>query len=482
MSINLDSLHSQKQRIRSALALNDLNKALALIHDCVERVITEPLCTAQVFGSRDLDDYCLEAGRKSFVGIDISRPSFHYDHTRMPLVVYIVSRLQRSGGHARLVQDFIRLQPEKYHLVLSTEVGGPSEKKFVMKYYNDDNMKLLLAPKGSFLARLEWLQILLLINQPDHIFLYNHHEDSVAAAAIIPEMGHKGSFIHHGDHHLCLGVFLNHLTHIDLHPMGYHYCRDVLSIKNHYLPLTFEDKGCILTQHSFLGKEGIITATAARSNKVEIPYFISYLDFIPRLLKATKGRHIHIGRLTPWGLRRICRKMSIEGVALDRFVYLEWTASVWKSLQDYRVDIYIASFPYGAGLTLIEAMGAGIPVIMHNHVYSSVLAGLELAYQEAFSWSDPEALIRHLKDIERSDLVRERELSRNQYELYHRPEILRSYVTKFEPPSIPVPLLSDKYCPQRDEWAVWVERQMTIWQIFRRFAYRSLRRLRNLAG
>ena len=44
---------------------------------------------------------------------------------------------------------------------------------------------------------------------------------------------------------------------------------------------------------------------------------------------------------------------------MERFIYMPWVPSVWKTLHDCRVDLYIASFPYGGGLTLIEAMGAG---------------------------------------------------------------------------------------------------------------------------
>ncbi len=60
------------------------------------------------------------------------------------------------------------------------------------------------------------------------------------------------SFYHHGDHHLCLGVYLSHLEHIDPHPMGYHNCRDALGIDNTYIPLTVDDKGdrALLTGHS----------------------------------------------------------------------------------------------------------------------------------------------------------------------------------------------------------------------------------------
>jgi hypothetical protein len=300
----------------------------------------------------------------------------------------------------------------------------------------------------------------------------------VAVAALSPQLELAGTFCHHGDHHLCLGVHLSHLIHIDFHPMGYHYCRNELGLDNKYLPLTFEDKqhGDLYT--SFMQGGRLTTATAARSNKVEIPYYASYIDIIPSLLKATGGRHVHIGKLTPWALWRIFRQMRKQGIQRDRFVYIEWTESVWKALQEHKVDIYISSFPYGAGLTLIEAMGAGIPVIMHEHMYSRVLSGLELAYPEAYRWSRPEKLFAHLLALQPEQLAHEKNLARSRYVTYHHPEILRSYFTNSNFINLPVPPLLEEFKGRPDDWAAWAESQIGFVRLFRRSAYRLWRTLR----
>ncbi|MBL8435773.1 MAG: hypothetical protein JNL99_12665, partial [Zoogloea sp.] len=45
-----------------ALAMGDVNRALRRVHDFVEDVITEPLCTASVFASKRLDAFCQRLG------------------------------------------------------------------------------------------------------------------------------------------------------------------------------------------------------------------------------------------------------------------------------------------------------------------------------------------------------------------------------------------------------------------------------------
>lgn len=474
-----NSVRSLVGKAESALAQGRINLALLLVHDFVERIVTEPICTAQVFASRDLDQVCLSIGRQNLARLSASPDHPQPGRKDEKNVVYLVSRLQRSGGHSRLVQDFAREQPDKNHLILSTEVGGPSDRDYLLKHFAAaDNIQFIQAPRGDLQSRLSWVQSMLLTLQPEHIHLFNHHQDSAAVAALVPELEMKGTFYHHGDHHLCLGVHLGHLSHIDLHPMGYHYCRDELNIENRYLPLTFEDKGGPPVQTSFRHGGRLTTATAARSNKVEIPYYVSYLNTIPQVLKATGGQHVHIGKLTPWALRRISSQMRKLGVEIDRFVYIEWTPSVWQALQEHKVDIYIASFPYGAGLTLIEAMGAGIPVIMHQHMYSRVLSGLELAYPEAFCWADPAALLAHLGALQPERLERERQLSRQQYERFHKPEILQAYLDDHDSLHLPVPPLSTEFRPRYDEWAAWAERQLSVRRVFYRAAYRAFRRFR----
>ncbi|WKU19958.1 hypothetical protein [Advenella alkanexedens] len=483
MRVFSGSVSSLVIRVERALIQGKINHALVMIHDFVERIITEPICVAQVFSSHILDELCIKIGNQNLENLIDTPVNPWANSMKKPIALYIVSRLQRSGGHSRLIQDFIRSQPAKNHFILSTEIGGPSDKDYIKSIFAaDNNVNFLYADNVSFASRLSWLQSMLITVQPEHVYLFNHHQDSVAVAALVPQLKLKGSFFHHGDHHLCLGVHMNYLNHVDLHPMGFHYCRDELGIDNLYMPLTFEDKKYIEYSTEFVNGGYITTATAARSNKVEIPYYVSYVDMVPKIMKATGGKHIHIGRLTPWALSRIYKQLRKHGINKDRFVYLQWTPSVWQSLQKYNVDVYIASFPYGAGLTLIEAMGAGVPVIMHQHMYSRVLSGLELAYPEAFCWADPGDLLTHLETVTVERLASEKILSRKQYESFHRSDILKTFLK--DPVSIQqsVPQLSKEFRPRYDEWAAWVESQFTLSKLIYRSAYRAWRKVRRLVG
>ncbi|WP_298595592.1 glycosyltransferase [Zoogloea sp.] len=462
-----------------ALATGDVNRALRQVHDFVEDVITEPLCTASVFASKRLDAFCQRVGQHSLRHGQVTPADQWPARGARPLVVYVLTRLQKSGGHSRVVEDFIHAQPDKDHLILATGLAGTSDPAFLERVASGGgNVRFIAAPRADLKSRLSWLQGALLGAGAEHVYLFNHHQDSVAAAAIVPSMGLDASFYHHADHHLCLGVHLAHLRHIDPHPMGYHNCRDRLGVGNVHIPLTFEDRGARDEGRPFASGGVITTATAARSNKIEIPYYTSYLDVIPRVLKATGGRHLHIGRLSPWALRRLRAGMRREGVPEDRLIYKAWLPSIWQALQSHDVDVYLASFPYGGAITLIEAMGAGVPVVMHRHMYSPVLSCLELAYPEAFSWRDPDALIAHLEELTPARLAAEGRLARLRYERFHRPDILEACLEggAILPGEVPAPVATG-LC-EDDEWGCWALNRISIRHVVARGAYRTARALR----
>lgn len=473
------SVRAIERIVTGLLEAGQLNQALKVIHEFVTQIVTEPLCTAQVFGSATLDALCQRIGRISLEKLNATElaatvsPDTQY--------VYVVTKLQNSGGHRQVILDFIHARPHAEHVILSTELDGASDMRHLNAVFaSNAAVRFELAPATDMQGRLIWLQQRLLKLKPTRTYLFNHHQDSVAVAAIQPSMMLEASFYHHGDHHMCLGVHLRHLDHIDPHPMGYFNCRDHLKIRNVYIPLTMTDKGGRQPDVPWLADGFPVTCTAARANKVEIPYFISYIEFIPKLLKATGGRHVHIGRLTPWALWRIRHGLRLHGISSEKFVYVAWVPSIWEALHSHRVDLYVASFPYGGGLTLIEAMGAGIPVALHRHMYSKLLSCLELGYPDAFSWRQPEDLLHYCQTLTPAKLQEASQAGRDHFEKYHRSELLQHILNNSERHGIEPVRIDADFSVATDEWAAWMTSQLNASRLVYQGVYRAFKRLRSI--
>ena len=463
------------QEIRRLVAEGALDPALDAIQGLVDRIFCEPLAVATVFGSPELDACCQAIGAATLATADVQQ-----DGGPTATNVYIASRLQASGGHTAALADVIRLSPPSDSVVLVTGTCGTSDRAAVAaRFAALAGVTLEFVPAGTRLAKLQWLQRRLQALRPGVTWLFNHHQDSVAVAAVQPSLAGRLRFYHHGDHHLCLGVHLPHAEHFDPHPMGFHNCRQLGLRANRYLPMTVADLGLPAARPVSTG--ALVTCTAAGANKLEVPYFVQYADLLPRILAATGGRHVHIGKLTRLALARIRRGLRREGVPEQAFTCLPYVPSVWQALHEHAVDLYVASFPYGGGRTLIEVMGAGVPAVVHSHVRSRMLGGFDMAYPGAFVWRMPDDLLLHLQGLDRAGLREEGRHARAWFEAYHREDVARGVLagTSQDPA---VPALRDGFEPDALLQAWQTTRDVSVRGVLYRAALRAYRRARSRLG
>ncbi|HXF67602.1 MAG TPA: hypothetical protein VNK67_13020 [Burkholderiales bacterium] len=450
------------------IASGALNSALAAIQDIVDQVFCEPLAVAKVFGSPELDQLCQAIGRAHLSHLGL-RQEVQGTRNADGLVVYLVSRLQESGGHTAALADIIRLSDDRQSVVMVSGTCGKTDLRALRsRFAGLPTVSLEKAPRGSHLHKLDWIQRRLLEIRPETVWLFNHHQDSVAIAAVQPDQGYRVRFYHHGDHHLCLGLHLPYAEHYDPHPMGFYNCRNTLGISNNrYLPLVVSDQGDRPSILTFMENGHLVTCTAAGANKVEVPYFIQYVDLVPEILDLTRGRHIHIGRLTPLARIRISKGLRRRGIPQESFIYIPYVGSVWRAMHEYRVDLYLASFPYGGGRTLVEVMGSGTPVVIHKHCTSRMLGGFDMAYDGAPTWQTRDELHHILRSVDCDWLTRQSRLARAQYEKYHRAEILAKALAN--PVGLEVPQLKN-YQPDPTLQAL----EKGSFKTLRRLAYRTM--------
>lgn len=469
----IKSVYDLKKNIRLKIDSGDLNGALKSIHLAVEQIFCEPLNSTKIFGSQLFDDFCQEIG-----GINLKKRQNNKSGNQVPgrTVVYVATKLQASGGHTAVLADIIRLSPANKIHVLVTGLDGISDRAAILQRFAEiDGITFEYAPRGSHIKKLDWLQSRIQELNPKDVWLFNHHHDSVAVAAVQRTQDYNLHFYHHGDHHFSLGVYLEGIDHIDPHPMGFHNCRQNLGIcDNRYMPLTVKDLGVSKQKVAVDDKDRrLLTCTAARSNKVEVEYFVKYVDVIPEMLKASKGSHVHIGKLSYFALRKIRKKIRALGLDADCFKYVPYVPSIWGFFLENNVDLYIASFPYGGGRTLIEAMGAGVPVAAHSHCISRLLGGFDMLSERDFVWRNPEELYDYVAKVNFRDLESQGAIARENYLKYHTDSVLAECLKNGS--KLIVPDLRSDYFPDALQQSFNVTNEFGFLRIAKLYIYKKYR-------
>jgi GT2 family glycosyltransferase/glycosyltransferase involved in cell wall biosynthesis len=413
------SLSDLERAVLNKIAANDLDSALQLIKEFVELIISNEFCTGVLFGSAVLDKLCLDIGAKTSLGKIKAQQQLDEK-----LVIYVATKLYLSGGHTAVIEDFIKLQPAKNHVILITNIWEETERKKIEKRFLGV-ARIEWGAAGSLSNKLAWLQERLHVLAPQKVFLFNHHQDSVAIAAAQLRLSSQIYFFHHADHQLCLGVCLDHVIHIDAHSAGFFICRDKLGRSNNvYWPLAAIDHGVRLKNIPFMEGGKLKTCSSGSSHKFELPYPFCYAEVVPRILKVTGGVHVHIGSLSLSTIEEIHQGLAKYGITQDKFVLIPWVRSLWQALIEQQIDLYISSFPHGGGKASIEVMGSGTPLVVHENYRSEVLGGSCLVYPEAYCWRKPDELINFLVTITPDFLMQQSACARKHYELYHHPDIL----------------------------------------------------------
>ncbi len=403
-----------ESHVRGLLDGGDIGGALDSIRFFVDSVLTNPRAIARVLASKELDDLCEHIAQ--------TVPQHDDDATddRRGTVV-LASELSRAGGHEEVMQDFIALKMfEEPVSVLLTDCFDRADMSIAQEFAQEVGVPVNTAKGSDSAARLEDVCRTIRDLNPQKLVLFIHHQDSMGLCAAISASVPDKIFVHHADHHLCLGVTCDSFQHVDLANMAFENCRHDLGIsENVYYPLILrKDLGRHEKPFSRAGQWK--SCAVGRGDKfLTDGYAFDYASLLPQILLRTGGTHVHIGSV-PDRLR-VALEESFEhcGVPIGRVKFIPYAVSVAQALIDEDIDFLVGSFPIGGGKSTIEAMAAGIPLVMHQNYRHRMFCGADVAYPGAMTWSNEEQLFKILKNIS-SDLLSEHaKRSRDWFELHH---------------------------------------------------------------
>jgi hypothetical protein len=431
--------------VQAACAEGDFGYALWTMFDVAFRLVKSlPMSRAAPSNDSELDALCLEIGRqfaaRAKLAPNVPDPSAP--------IVYLATAIHEFGGHTRVMLDYIRRQPDRKHVLLLTGLGINMAVPPVQSLLDRELRGIDFTWHRNSQIRhdesLLWLMQQLQEIRPETVYLFGHPYDPVIPAATALLQNANTYFNHHSDASFTLGAALPGTAHIDQTPMVHHLiCRHTPQINPVYVPMTVADPAR-REASAFLSEGPVRTAACGSAAKfTDQSYAYRYADTLPQIMVQTGGEHIHIGALPAEALAQIHGALDRLSIPRERFRHIAHVENLAVALRDMNVDLYVVSFPTGGGKAVIEAMGAGIPVLYHVNYQSRFACVADMVYPAALRWSDIESLTAALRSANRAELSRQSDLSRAHFELYYAEKAAAAAFADGKPVGVPAPPLGD---------------------------------------
>ena len=415
------NLNDIENNVYLALENNDIESALQIIKKCVYEIFLDDAATGEVFGSRKLDELCLLIGKQAKKNCD---PITDVGVNLPKGILFLVSHIERYGGHSKVCIDLAnQVFPAVESSIIVTNIHG--------KFSEDEinvNCPVIVCPDAPDINKLIWLINKINTINPTKIILFNHHQDAVLIAALEPFIGSREIiYYHHADHNLALGVHLPNVSHVDPTNIGYFSCREGEGLKdNLYFPLAIKDRGS--RSSNFCEQDIKTCSSGSYGPKFGIPYKFRYFDFIISRLILRDGIHFHVGNIPENSLAEFRKDLNKNNISLDRFINVPYVDSLWDFLVNKKIDLYISSFPMAGARATMEAMGAGVPILLHDSPFQRFFAGKDSAYPEVFLWKTKEQFDEFIELIDPRSLIKASSQARNRYLAEHSVDKFLEYV------------------------------------------------------
>jgi hypothetical protein len=340
------------------------------------------------------------------------------------------SKYQKTGGHSRIIDDLIDKHKNKNILILSTEIYGKSDYIFFHKKYSErKRIKFLSIPGKNFFEKLSFLSCVVDNAKNKKIFLLNSNSDPIHLSSInYKKINNNVHFIHHADYSFSLGATLN-LKHYDLNHMQRKLCSKHLFIDHKVLNLfKIQNLQKNYLKNSFnsldikFDPEKINFVIVGNYNKF-FPDFL-LLDlfyFYKAILKDSKHRIYFVGNIPIILKLFLLLMLQINLISPKRSIFLKYSDSLKKTYYEINANIFVPSFPIFGGLSLLEALSFGLPVMIKDNKVKYFSGIPYLKINSFISWNSFEDLKGLIKSLDKKFFVKYSKLSRDcfAYGLYN---------------------------------------------------------------
>lgn len=301
--------------------------------------------------------------------------------------VCLVTEVYKTGGHRTILNSVCEEIPSH---VIFTDV-------FDLVMAGKVSLQGLVTPKAlssitlnpdTLLEKVRGTVNLLNSLSPKRVWLFNHHSDVVAIlAALVFDGGRRSVFVHHGDHDPALGATISFPVHFDMTDELLENCASI-GLKPSRLALHTRPA----SHRAPAIESDLVVATAGSINKfMGSMRGIQYPEVVRTILQHPRVTDFHhIGEVPAPYVAEFKAFLASAGIDPERMKFAGQVPRVSDHLLSVGANVYLSSFPLGAGTTSAEVQSAGIPVIHFDPsqdekplcAIASVYASPELMWSE----------------------------------------------------------------------------------------------------
>lgn len=357
-----------------------------------------------------------------------------------PANVYLVTEIYRTGGHRRLIEQIIHSRPDERHIVLFTGALDTNRSYGHERMVAAGAFPVFPDPRLGLFDRLTWLREKLSAYAAQRVFAAHHPEDVLAAIALHEQaerLGPRLYVIRHADTVPSVGIDLPHATHLAIRPEQKQQIGAQLpQTRAFVLPLTldrpgpFEEKGkaarpkAVDADDDSDGDDGeletnsasyapfasgtFVTATAGTPHKFETEGPLSLPSILTRVLRTTRGTHVHFGPAPDTMREAVHRALRRVGVPKSRVTFAGEVDAVAEELVEHQVDLFLGSFPIGGAMTMLEAAAASVPIAVFAGEAGEAeryVSGRDFGPDKKLLWHTPEELTSLLGETWQDELA-----------------------------------------------------------------------------
>lgn len=366
-----------------------------------------------------------------------------------PANVYIASHADAFTGTRAVLRALIRARPWERHIVLLTDAGDPAPAEEAV--HEAGGFAIAPDPSLGLYDRWLWLANKLHAYAAQRVVVLADFHDVVArlgARQVAPRLGARLYVVHADDRQCCRpGSTLSPATHLALSARLRRHLRDAdpdLRVGTLFVPFEAERPvgrlsippapirgpgrraavrwslqsarwaaAAVRARARHLATEGpwaepvwrvrlararlrrrsgeFVTATAGPEAAFQTTGPLGFGTVIAEVLRATGGRHLHVGAAGPDFRRHAREALTAAGLDASRLVFLGDMPLI-SAFVSQRIDLLLGSFPRAAAGQAAAAAGTGLPFARYAEAPVTEATG-----GEALTWSTPQDLAAALR-------------------------------------------------------------------------------------